>query len=215
MTIKLLVVEDDHFTLSMVAQALESVGMPVVLATTSAREALEAAKNATIDVAILDLHLGPGPTGIDLAIALRKIQATIGLVLLTSFEDPRLLSPSLPSLPEGAVYVTKKQMSGMSSLIKQIELASTWRQRTATPANPRESKVSHLTDGQLELLRLMAHGLTNAEIAKQKFVTEKSIETAIRRLVTKLGIKHDPSRNQRVHIAKVYFEALGRSIGDE
>lgn len=215
MSTKLLVVEDDHFTLSMVAQALRSVGMSVISATTSPREALEAAKIDTIDVAVLDLHLGPGPTGIDLAIALRKIQIDIGIVLLTSFDDPRLLSPSLPRLPDGVIYVTKKQMTGISVLIEQIEMARTWRQRALSSPVPKQSRISHLTNGQLELLRLMAKGLTNSEIAKQKFVTEKSIETAIRRLVAKLGIQHDPSRNQRVHIAKVYFEALGRPFGDD
>jgi DNA-binding NarL/FixJ family response regulator len=61
----------------------------------------------------------------------------------------------------------------------------------------------------------MAQGLSNAEIAKRRFVTEKSVETAIARLAKIMGVESDPSRNQRVHMAKVYFRALGIDPGGE
>jgi hypothetical protein len=45
-------------------------------------------------------------------------------------------------------------------------------------------------------------------------VTEKSVETSISRLAKAMGLKSDPSINQRVHLAKVYFRALGIDSGD-
>jgi DNA-binding NarL/FixJ family response regulator len=60
----------------------------------------------------------------------------------------------------------------------------------------------------------MAQGLSNAEISKRRFVTEKSVETSIARLAKVMGLTNDPGQNQRVHMARVYFRALGVDAGD-
>ena len=83
MAIGVLLVEDDSFTRSTLAAALERHGIVIAHALGSAREALALA--ALPDVAVLDLDLGPGPTGIDLAVALRERAPAIGLVLLVAF----------------------------------------------------------------------------------------------------------------------------------
>ena len=211
MAIRALVVEDDDFTRLMVSTSLRSQGIEVVLETAQASEALEQAKTLMPDVAILDLHIGKGPTGLDLAVELRKQNPRIGILILTSFEDPRLLNPNLPKLPSGGVYLTKKSIGQIEILIEAIN-KSVSRQadesRNRSADNPLNS-VSKLTDTQLETLRLMAQGLSNSEIAKRKFVTEKSVETSISRLAKAMGLSQDPGKNQRVHMAKVYFRALG------
>jgi DNA-binding NarL/FixJ family response regulator len=169
------------------------------------------------EVALLDLHLGSGPTGLDLAVELRRILPKIGIVILTSFEDPRLLNPNLPDPPRGSIYLNKKSVNDTQVLVTALTSStdsSTWN-------SPNSSKIGlpgaigDLTDVQLETLRLMAQGLSNAEIAKRRFVTEKSVETAIARLAKIMGVESDPSRNQRVHMAKVYFRALGIDPGGE
>ncbi|NBO09918.1 MAG: response regulator, partial [Actinobacteria bacterium] len=87
MGMKILVLEDDPFTRSTLTGALEHEGVEVGLSTGSAREALEFAKKHAIDAALLDLDLGAGPTGIDVAHALRRHLPHLGLVLLSSFAD--------------------------------------------------------------------------------------------------------------------------------
>ena len=107
---RVMVVEDDAFTRSMIVSALQIQGVDVVSESSSVGFAIKTARLIRPDVAILDLDLGAGPTGIDLAIGLRMILPKIGIVLLTTFEDPRLLRPSLPDLPAGSIYLTKSKV---------------------------------------------------------------------------------------------------------
>lgn len=217
MPISAAVVEDDTFTRLTLTAAIQSHGVDVAISVGDPAEALELARTIHCHVAVLDLHLGAGPTGIDLAIALRRLQPRIGLVLLTSFDDPRLLSPSLPSIPRGTQYVTKQSVSSMSLLLQAVrdavEIAGG--ARAEHPSGPpSSSQVAGLTDTQVETLRLLAQGLSNAEIARRRSVTESSVEATITRISRTLGLDADTTRNQRVHMAKVYFRSLGVAYED-
>ena len=96
---RVLLVDDDEFTRFLLVRALASFGYDEAVACDGAPAAVVAAETLRPHVAILDLDLGPGPSGIDLAHALRRKQPDLAIILLTSFEDPRLLvgSAALPS----------------------------------------------------------------------------------------------------------------------
>ena len=117
MGIRIAVVEDDAFTRLTLAESLRAQGLDVVLTTDSATEALREVPALGVHAVFLDLHLGAGPTGIDLAIALRRAQPRLGIVLLTTFDDPRLLSTTLPEPPPGTRYVTKRSIGSVEELI--------------------------------------------------------------------------------------------------
>jgi DNA-binding NarL/FixJ family response regulator len=76
--------------------------------------------------------------------------------------------------------------------------------RTAVPA-------LNLSSGQYELIRFIAEGLSNKEIAARKVVTVKSAENSIARLAKKLKIQDLAANSQRVLIAKKYFELIGKA----
>ena len=206
MGLRAMVVEDDNFTRLSLVAALEQKGITVVVQTGSAGEAVAASKKTPVSVAILDLHLGGGPSGIDVAHALRRVNPKIGIVFLTSFSDPRLMNPSLPPLPGGSQYVTKQSVTDISVLFNAIKNSMSTRREDRPEHNP---AFGNLSDIQIETLRLVAQGLTNAEIAKRRFVKPKSVELTINRVAKSLGISADSTQNQRVHIAKVYFRAIG------
>jgi len=76
--------------------------------------------------------------------------------------------------------------------------------------NPAESKNKlspKLSPAEIELLRYIAEGLSNREIARLKGVKIKSCENAISRVAKKLDIRQSPATNQRVLLAKE-FDAL-------
>jgi len=201
-----MVVEDDNFTRLSLVAALEQRGITVALQTASGAEAVTASKNTPISVALLDLHLGSGPTGIDVAHALRRHDPKIGIVFLTSFSDPRLMNPSLPRMPAGSQYLTKQSVTDIDMLFQAITDSLSTKREASTEHNP---AFGNLSDIQIETLRLVAKGLSNAEIAKRRFVKPKSVELTINRVAKALGIPADSTQNQRVHIAKVYFRATG------
>jgi two-component system, NarL family, nitrate/nitrite response regulator NarL len=204
MGLKVLLVEDDHLTRLSLEAALREVGFDVVGAAASASQGLELAAKSPPDAALLDLHLGNGPTGLDLAIALRNRFPKVGITFLTSFEDPRLLSPRADKIPVGSKYITKREVSSIQSL-RDIVVASVTNPRAI--AERGHSALGELTKTQIETLQLVAQGLTNAEIAKRRFVTVKSVETAISRAAKAIGVPVDASHNQRVLIAKALFRS--------
>ena len=77
-----LLVEDDNLVRAALAAGLAHHGFEVT-AVGDARAAMASFAQSPPDVAILDLHLGAGPTGIDLAAGMRQRQPSVGLVLLT------------------------------------------------------------------------------------------------------------------------------------
>jgi len=71
------------------------------------------------------------------------------------------------------------------------------------------SLLGQLTNIQVETLRLVAHGLSNSEIAKVRFVSEKSVEQIVARIAQHLSISPDRRRNLRVMLVGEYFKWLG------
>ncbi len=240
MPVRIAVVEDDAFTRLTLAESLRAQGVAVVLVTDSAVEALREIPSLGVHAVLLDLHLGAGPTGIDLAIALRNQQPRLGVVLLTTFDDPRLLSSTLPDPPPGTRYVTKRSLSSMEELIAVLRdaLEAVGLARvSSTPESglsfdatngdgPKHttdaetdsvaasSRLRELSDVQLETLRLVARGHSNSEIARRRGVTERAVEAAITRLTRHLGVMADAALNQRVHLAQVYFRSLGLPVDE-
>ena len=207
MGIKVLLVEDDAFTRLMLFTALKTQGFESVFEAASASEAAILIESHIIDVAILDLHLGIGPTGIDVAQTIRRKNPSAGIVFLTSFDDPRLLSPHLPSLPGNSQYLTKNQISDIAILISAMRAATSGvKKQVGSKSN---NPLAKLSDTQLDTLQLVSEGLSNAEIARRRFVTERAVEVSLSRIAKILGLSPDASKNQRVHMAKVYFRARG------
>jgi two-component system nitrate/nitrite response regulator NarL len=213
MGLRVALVEDDAFMRLTFAAALKTEGMTVVFEASNATDAVVLAHKHSIDVAVLDLHLGAGPTGIDVAQAIRRKAPSVGIVFLTSFDDPRLLSANLPPLPGGAHYITKNSIADIESLTTVIYQAAMGKGKPQNAST--QNALGKFTDTQIETLRLLSQGRSNAEIAKRRFVSEKSVELVISRMAKSLGLSPDSTRNQRVHMAKVYFRALGTPLVDQ
>lgn len=201
--LRVVVLDDDSFTRVTVAAALVSEGFDVVRAVSSVSEAMEVGQGSQFDVAVLDLDLGPGPNGIDVAFGLRKLHPDLGIVILTSFSDPRLLASSVKEPPWGSSFVVKQSLVDMRILSEAVRGSRV----QDDPLVTRESVP--LTDSQIETLRLLSYGLSNSEIARVRVVSEKSVEQSIARSAKRLEIKVHGSMNQRVALAREYFRLTG------
>jgi len=207
--VKVMLVEDNDFTRSTVAASLREEACDVVASVATSKEAMLAAEGLDVDCAIIDLHLGSGPTGIDVAHGLRQHDASIGIVILTSFSDPRLLSSSPRPLPPRSVYAVKDDVRTTAQLRDLIDRACG---DADGPVIGIAGRVA-LTDLQVELLRMVADGLTNSEIAKRRVVSERSVETALARVAKALEIQPDAGENPRVLLAQAYYALAGGAGG--
>lgn len=204
----ILIIEDDPFTLSMLSGVVASAGFTVHGENTAAK-AIQFAKEYPPAAVLVDLDLGEGPTGIDVAHGLRRLIPTLGIVLLTSYEDPRLHRPNLPQLPIGAKYLVKQEVTSQNLLVDAITQSI---QIPVGKSSNGQVQDSDLSDIQIETLRLIAKGLSNGEIARIRYVTEKTVEQTITKLAKQFNIPQAPHVNSRVQLARLYFKRAGQAI---
>lgn len=207
-----LLIDDDLFTRTALSTALSSRGINVVASTDTAAVALEHLKNLNPEVAIVDLDLGPGPSGIDICHALRFQKPNLGLILLTSYTDPRIHDPSNSQLPKGCRFISKSELSDFKVLIEEIIIA---RNKPLSPTKLRTVNDHKLTDIQLEVLISVAQGLSSSEIASNRGVSVKAVEAIISKTHAALGISKSKSTNLRVQLARTYFQLTGKMPPNE
>jgi DNA-binding NarL/FixJ family response regulator len=202
-----LLVEDDVFSRSTLAAALLGANFEVRAQVSKASDAFKAVTKYSIDVAIIDLDLGPGANGIDIAVALRNINSKIGIIILTSYSDPRVANPNSLSLPKGSKFITKSTLTDFGVLIRAIlDLKA---QPLSTKGASKILRVV-LSENQLSVLQGVAEGLTTKEIANRAGVSEKAVEGTITRLYSMLKLPRQNSLNPRVQLARAYFELSGK-----
>ena len=205
--LRVLLVEDEPFSRTLLTTTLGALGIEVVAAVGSAADAIEVSLTAAFDVAVLDLDLGVGPSGIDVAYALRERRPDLGLVFLTSFSDPRVKDSAERALPRGSRFIVKSRLHDPEALRQAIVGARRDPLRQADPSDG----LGNLTATQIDVLRRLAAGLSNAEIAAELDVSEKAVERTVQRLLDALGIERSGG-NVRVLATRAYAELAGKAL---
>ena len=210
MKLKLGICEDDPFTLATLDASISAKDIEVSFAESNAGEALKQFKKYSPHAVLIDLHLGAGPTGLDLARSLRAISPEVGVVFLTSFESPRLVDKDFANLPAGSQYLNKQRLESIDEILQAVQRSVSKNRKSAELY---VEGVSKLTKRQLEVLELIADGETNQEIARKLELSAKTVEGINLRIVKSLGIEIDQTRNQRIQMARAYLRSIGR-VGD-
>ena len=202
------IVEDNDLLRLSLGTSLGQENIEIVFSVSTALEALELIETAKIDVLIADLHLGETINGIDVSLLWQKAHPDLGVVYLTSYEDPRLISGGKsPTLAENSVYVTKSSISKIDQLMQAINLSL---EKKGAPQNTRTGPLAKLTDVQMETLSLLALGHSNKEIARIRGINEESVAISLNRISKALGLPAQMDRNQRVHLARVVLRGQGK-----
>lgn len=207
---RVLIVEDEPLIRNLVANQLALDGFEVH----TAENAAEARKKADLvnpDVAVLDIELGFGPTGFDLAAIFRKQDPGIALVFLTHLPEPRLIGLDNRIVPKNAAYLVKDKVSDPKTLVEAIEAAL--RERVGDHLRDdrhSQSKFSKISRSQIEVLHLMANGFSNQQIADHRGTTVRAVENLIRRAFEAAGITGDTQLHMRVTAAREYLKAIGQ-----
>jgi DNA-binding NarL/FixJ family response regulator len=204
---KALVIDDDPFVRSSLTAGLAHYGIQVARSFDNGSSAISAISTIDPDVAIVDLDLGPGPSGIDICHSLRTHKANLGLILLTSYQDPRVFDPASTSLPKGCRFISKSNLEDFKVLVETVLSA---RAKPFMDSRKTENHSDVLTSNQLEVLKLIAQGLSTEEIASNRGVSAKAIENSIAKIQKVAGFKKSKSLNQRVQLARFYFLLSGK-----
>jgi DNA-binding NarL/FixJ family response regulator len=145
------------------------------------------------DVALVDVRM-PRMDGLAAAARLLTEHPDTKVVILTTFEDERYVEEALRlgvsgfvikvSPPERLVAAVRTAAAG-DSLIDPVIT----RRLVASFAARREAPTGSLTPREVEVLGHVARGMSNAEIARQLYVSETTVKTHVARLLGKLGLR--------------------------
>ena len=204
----MLIVEDDAFMGSLLADLLRGRGFQVLQAT-DAVTAMALIEEHDPDALIVDLDLGHGPSGIDVIGALGERINEFGVLVLSNYPSAEAVVPGA-RLPPSVGYLLKRKVSDPDEVVSALEAVlsdSASARVDKSEAIPEELQA--LTTGQLELLRLIAMGYSNDMIAQERGVTVRSVESLVNRLFAALELSADARSNARVKAAMLYARTMG------
>ena len=205
---RLLLVEDEALMSTLLSSSLRAKGFDV-MSVPNAAVARKAVDTFDPDIMLIDVFLGTGPSGIQLANAVAKTNPDIGLLLLTKFKDSLSSAQDLGELPPNTGFLRKDLVVDTDHLIAAIESVLADNSQEARQELPLTGGIGDLNQRQHQVLRLLAEGLTNAEIANRTELSVKSVERYLAQIFDILGISSTNGVNQRVEAARRYYLTAG------
>jgi DNA-binding NarL/FixJ family response regulator len=164
-TRRVLILEDDSITRTLLGGVLESSGFETASAG-SAAKAMRLLSTFDPDLAILDIDLGDGPTGLDFAVALSKLHPEVAIVFLTGLPNWQPPDSELASFPRRPGVLNKLELANTDALLAMIE--ASLRPSGEDPLAAKKTAPVALSRIQKTVLHLVAQGLSNAEIGQQR-----------------------------------------------
>jgi DNA-binding NarL/FixJ family response regulator len=195
MTIRVLVVDDQPLVRTGIASVLRSDPMnEVVGEAADGLEALEMAERLEPDMVLMDIRM-PHLDGLAATRRLVADRPGIRVVVLTTFDADEYVFEALASgasafllkdeTPESILAAVRAVHSGHTLVAPAVtkRLVERWAQPRPKP------ELGQLTARELDVLRLVAKGSTNAEIAAALVVEDSTVKTHMSRLLSKLGAR--------------------------
>jgi NarL family two-component system response regulator LiaR len=195
-TISVLLIDDHQVVRQGLRDFLElDDHIEVVGEASSGEEGVKLASELLPDVVLMDLVM---PGGIDGVEATRRLKATSPssrIIVLTSFSDDNKIFPAIKA---GAISYLLKDVSPeelaqaiyaaqRNEAVLHPDVATRLMQEFSTPRSA-DPPVEQLTERELDVLRLIARGKSNKEIADTLVISEKTVKTHVSNLLSKLHL---------------------------
>lgn len=207
---RIIVVDDDAFVVRSLATILSAETDVDVMGTgTTGDQAVELYRALSPDVALLDIQM-PGRDGLSAAEEILRGDPGARVVFLTTFSDDDYIVRALRLGARG--YLIKQDvatiapalrsvMAGQSVLEGEVLARATRLSSHGTTAadGPDEAALAALTQREREVVRAIADGMTNAEVAGALFMSEGTVRNHISSILAKLGLRN------RTQIAVYYY----------
>lgn len=208
-----LVVEDNAFLADLVVSSLSSRGF-VAHGAHSVTEAWRAFDAGDPDALVMDINLGPGINGLDLAQAMMERSPGLAVVFLTELAHPRLARPDGEDLPPRTAFLTKSRLESIDELLGAIEGVLSV-QDVSVPRHDLNNSGpwGELSNAQIEVLSLVAQGMSNQDIATSRGTQVRAVEALISRTFEQLHLADGSFEgNRRVQAARAYLLASRESV---
>lgn len=215
--IRVALAEDSY----LVRQALVSIltrseEVVLVASYSDAVSLLAAVEDDRPGVVLTDIRMPPSgdDEGIRLAAELRRRCPEIGVVVLSQYAEPRYALRLLAEGSDGRAYMLKERVADRGQLLSAISAVAgggsyidpkVVEALIAARERAEDSHISELTPRELEVLALVAQGLSNAAIGAQLFLTKRAVEKHVGAILAKLCLPDGEDVSRRVMATLVYL----------
>ena len=198
MTIRVLLVDDQM----LVCQGLQSLlalaeGIDVVATAADGQVAVDFLLEQTVDVVLMDIRM-PRCDGLQALALLREKHIEIPVLMLTTFDDHHSIMTAIRAGAKG--YLLKDvSLETLVEAIRCLHNGGTWLQPSLTerlltdlqtaPPSVTSELAEPLSDKETEVLRLMAAGLSNQEIAEALHKSTGTVKNQVSTVLAKLGVQ--------------------------
>jgi DNA-binding NarL/FixJ family response regulator len=198
--IRVALVDDQAIVRAGLARILSPTdGFEVVAECVDGRQAVNELPALAPDVILMDVRM-PGLDGIAATAQLRRTAEVGPVLVLTTFGEDEVLWGAIEAGAAGFV-LKDSSAEDLIAAVRAVAGGGAWfdagvaprvldrYRRVVAPATRDAARLDLLTDREHEVLRLMARGATNAEIAARLYVAEATVKTHVGSIFTKLGVR--------------------------
>ena len=216
---KIAIVDDSALVRGGLALLLRDAGVEVVGAVGSTHELATLLRMHTLDAVVLDIRMPPTFTdeGLRAAHRIRTEHPNMGILVLSQFLEAEYAMRLLTDAPEHVGYLLKDRVSDVAVVVDVLHrviegecvldptIVNTLIRRPRDPG-----PLDELTERESGVLELMAQGRSNTGIAEQLYMSPRTVETHVHRIMQKLNLQESPDDHRRVLAVLRYLRGTAR-----
>jgi DNA-binding NarL/FixJ family response regulator len=216
--VRIAIAEDSGLFRSSLILLLRSLDAEVTAGVASGAELLAAIEHGPPDAVILDIRMPPSFTdeGIRAAHEIRARHPDVGILLLSTYAESSYASQLLETVPSGVGYLLKDNVTDADALMDSLARVAAG-ETVVDPAivrqllgrNRKPSAMDALNERELAVLSHMAQGRSNLGIAKELYLSARTVETHVTSVFTKLGLTPSDTENNRVRAVLTFLRTAG------
>ena len=207
--IRILLVDDQAIVREGVRSMLSlEADMAVVGEAANGRDAVALARQLAPDVILLDIRM-PGMDGLSALPQIKQVAAHSSVIMVTLYDDPDYLMRAVASgaagyilkdttredlvasvraVAEGGAIIEPGILSQLLARMRSGAAPAPLPPAAEAPHAPTPAPAVALTEREIEVLRLVADGLTNTQIGEALFISPTTVKTHVQNITQKLGV---------------------------
>lgn len=213
---RLAIADDSGLFRSSLVLLLRASGAEVTASVPSGEELVTAVSGSPPDAVILDIRMPPSFTdeGIRAAQELRGRYPGLGILVLSTYAESRYASQLLETVSTAVGYLLKDNVTDGNALMDALTRVTAGETvidpsivRRLLRRDRKPHAVDALNERERDVLRHMAEGRSNLGIARELFLSSRTVETHVTSVFTKLGLAQSDTENNRVRAVLTFLRS--------